>query len=82
MTCREFSDFILDYLTGELPDDARARFERHLARCPHCPEYLRQYEDSARAGRMAFSSLEADVPHDVPEELIQAILAATSGGRR
>ncbi len=80
MTCREFSDFILDYLTGELPDDARARFERHLARCPNCPEYLRQYEDSARAGRMAFSSLEADIPRDVPEELIQAILAATSDG--
>jgi anti-sigma factor RsiW len=79
VTCREFSDFILDYLSGELGDDVKARFERHLSRCPHCPEYLHQYEDAIRAGRTAFGALEADVPKEVPEELIAAILAATKG---
>jgi anti-sigma factor RsiW len=76
MTCREFADFIMDYLTGELPHDERALFERHLQRCPHCPEYLKQYEDSVRAGQQAFACLEDDVPASVPEELVEAILAA------
>jgi anti-sigma factor RsiW len=77
MTCREFADFIMDYMTGELPSDERALFERHLQRCPHCPEYLKQYEDSIKAGRRAFESLEDEVPQSVPEELVQAILQAT-----
>jgi anti-sigma factor RsiW len=77
MTCREFADFIMDYMTGELPHEERALFERHLQRCPHCPEYLKQYEDSIRAGQRAFARLDEDVPQDVPEELVQAILAAS-----
>jgi anti-sigma factor RsiW len=77
MTCREFADFIMDYMTGELPNDERALFERHLQRCPHCPEYLKQYEDSVRAGRRAFDALDEDVPVSVPDELVQAILLAT-----
>lgn len=77
MTCREFADFIADYLTGELPTDTKAAFERHLVRCPNCPEYLRQYEDSVKAGRRAFEAPDEEVPQSVPEELVQAILAAT-----
>jgi anti-sigma factor RsiW len=77
MTCREFADFIIDYLTGELPVTERAMFERHLQRCPHCPEYLKQYEDSVKAGRAAFDAPDDEVPGTVPEELVQAILAAT-----
>ena len=77
MTCREFADFIVDYMTGELPSEERALFERHLQRCPHCPEYLKQYEDSVRAGRLAFDALDEDVPVSVPDELVQAILEAT-----
>jgi anti-sigma factor RsiW len=67
----------MDYMTGELPTAERALFERHLQRCPHCPEYLRQYEDSVRAGRRAFEALDEDVPLSVPDELVQAILQAT-----
>jgi anti-sigma factor RsiW len=78
VTCREFADFMFDYLAGELPDDVRARFERHLTRCPNCPEYLRQYRDTIRAGRLAFAAdTDAPLPADVPDDLVQAILAAT-----
>jgi anti-sigma factor RsiW len=77
VTCREFADFIMDYMTGDLPADERALFERHLQRCPHCPEYLKQYEDSVRAGRRAFDAWDEDVPAGVPEELVEAILQAT-----
>lgn len=77
MTCREFTDFIQDYLTGNLAPDARARFERHLTRCPQCPEYLRQYERTIMAGRLAFDRLDDPVSSEVPEDLVAAILAAT-----
>jgi anti-sigma factor RsiW len=83
VTCREFADFIVDYLSGELDDETRARFERHLVRCPHCPEYLRQYQESIKAGRLAFAHLDEDVPDAVPQELVDAILAARDRrGRR
>jgi anti-sigma factor RsiW len=80
VTCREFTDFIHDYLAGELPPEQTALFERHLQRCPHCPEYFRQYQATIEAGRQAFAGDEADVPADVPEDLIRAILASRKPG--
>ena len=80
MTCREFSDFIHDYVSGELPPEQKALFERHLQRCSHCPEYFRQYRATIEAGRAAFPHADAAVPEDVPEGLIRALLAA--GTRR
>jgi anti-sigma factor RsiW len=76
LTCREFADFMMDYLSGELGRDERASFERHLARCPSCHAYLAQYKVTIAAGKEAFAEPDGDVPSDVPEELIQAILAS------
>jgi anti-sigma factor RsiW len=76
VTCREFADFMFEYLAGELAGDARARFERHLSRCPSCVAYLAQYRATVAAGRDAFAQGEQDLPTEVPEELIQAILAS------
>jgi anti-sigma factor RsiW len=76
VTCREFAEFIMDYLAGELPADAREPFERHLSRCHNCHEYLAQYRHTIEAGRLAFRDLEEDVPADVPEGLVKAVLAA------
>jgi anti-sigma factor RsiW len=74
VTCRELAEFILDYLDGELPADVRTPFERHLAACPPCECYLRQYRTTVVAGRLAFSECDGELPSDVPEELIVAIL--------
>jgi anti-sigma factor RsiW len=76
MTCREFADFMMDYLTGELGPAETAAFERHLSRCPKCPEYFRQYKATVEAGRAAFPESDAELPDDVPEDLVQAILAS------
>ncbi|HEX7281106.1 MAG TPA: zf-HC2 domain-containing protein [Vicinamibacterales bacterium] len=75
MTCREFADFMMDYIAGQLPVDSRALFERHLARCPKCPKYFEQYKATVAAGKTAFECPDDEVPADVPEDLIQAILA-------
>jgi anti-sigma factor RsiW len=74
MTCRELSDFLADYFEGEIPGPRRAAFEDHLARCPACVRYVEQYREVVRLGRTCAASHEA--PGDVPEELVQAILAA------
>ena len=54
MTCREFAQFIADYLSGELSADARVEFERHLDVCPNCVAYLSNYRDTIAMGRRAF----------------------------
>jgi anti-sigma factor RsiW len=76
LTCREINDFLLDYISGDLTVDQVAQFERHLAVCPACVDYIRSYKDTIRFGRTAFDDVTDEQLADVPEELVQAILAA------
>jgi anti-sigma factor RsiW len=76
VTCREFATFMMDYLAGELPAETREPFEWHLSRCRNCQEYLAQYKNTITAGRLAFHDPDADLPTEVPEDLIKAVLAA------
>ena len=76
MTCREFADFMMDYLSEELSSESRARFDRHLGVCTNCRNYLTSYEETIKLGRKAFEDEEASLPADVPEALVRAILAA------
>jgi anti-sigma factor RsiW len=76
MTCRELAEFLADYLSGEIPSDVRAAFEDHLSRCPNCRNYLASYRITIELGRQAFEDVDAEVPADVPEDLVKAILAS------
>lgn len=76
MTCREFIHFLTEYRSGELSQKQRTKFERHLAECADCLAYLRSYEETITLGKASFADPDAPVPQDVPEELIQAILAS------
>lgn len=46
ITCREFEDFVHDYLAGELVATKARRFEWHLKICRECRDYLRAYQIS------------------------------------
>lgn len=74
MKCRECDAFLVDYVAGELPADVLATFELHVARCPNCRIYLEQYRATIRAGKTACEAAKEGLR--MPEELIQAILAA------
>ena len=80
MTCRQFADFIADYLSGELPADTRRSFEDHLSVCPNCVAYLSNYRDTMALGKRAFTDDEAMVPDHVPQGLVEAILASRRAG--
>lgn len=81
MTCREFADFMAEYLSGDLAPETKAQFERHLSRCDTCVTYLKDYEAAIRLGRTAYTTADAPIPEDVPDDLVQAILRSTRGLR-
>jgi len=77
MNCREFTEFLHEYLFGNLPSAERAEFDKHLAECPWCVAYLDSYRKTIQLGQAAFATPEGTPPPvDAPEELIQAILQA------
>lgn len=76
MKCREFVDFLMAYLDGELPEAERATFQEHMAECPPCVTYLDTYAETVRLGQTLCRDPEGPVPEDVPEALVRAILAA------
>jgi anti-sigma factor RsiW len=79
MNCREFTEFLHEYLFGNLSAEERAEFDKHLAECPWCVAYLDSYQQTIRLEQAAFSIPEdSPPPADAPEELIQAILRARS----
>jgi anti-sigma factor RsiW len=77
MNCREFTEFLHEYLFGNLPETERVAFESHLAECPWCVAYLENYRRTIELEQAAFAdAADAPPPADAPEELIQAILRA------
>lgn len=62
VVCRQAVELVTDYLEGALSRRDRARFEAHLAECPHCREYLAQIRVTIAAmGRVEAESLEPEV---------------------
>jgi anti-sigma factor RsiW len=76
VTCRQFTDVIADYLSGELPLRTRQIFESHFDKCATCRRYLAGYEQAAKLVKLAFDEEDGAVPDDVPPDLVKAILAA------
>jgi anti-sigma factor RsiW len=79
LPCRDFVAFLDDYLAGVLPSVQLEGFNDHLARCPPCVVYMKTYRDTIRLGKAALERSEEPTPDDIPETLVQAILAARSG---
>jgi hypothetical protein len=78
MTCRELIRFLDDYLSDGLSPAAREKFDTHLRICRDCRNYLGSYRQSIRLGKLAYASLEDELPRDVPESLVQAILKSSA----
>jgi anti-sigma factor RsiW len=70
-TCRQFIEFLDDYVAGELAPERRDAFARHLSLCASCTAYLESYRITIAAARGATHTAIEDVPADV----LTAILA-------
>jgi anti-sigma factor RsiW len=75
LTCQEVIAFLMDYVDGTVDAAQRERFDWHLARCQSCVAYLRTYEATVRMEASCRISTD-----DIPDELVEAILAARNGG--
>ena len=77
LTCRDFIDVIMAWLDGDLAPATRTLFDEHLAECVDCAHYLRSYQMTVALGRSVWGPHKPSgpVPDDVPEELVQAVLA-------
>jgi anti-sigma factor RsiW len=80
MSCRDFLEFLSQYLAGELPAAGRSEFEAHLVECPECVAYLDTFQMTIRLGKIAYTDPEFEWPEEPPEELVHAILAARARG--
>jgi anti-sigma factor RsiW len=68
LTCRELVELVSDYLDGSLSRRDRARFDAHIATCPHCTEYLEQFRQTiALTGVLR----EEDVPPAARDALLE-----------
>ncbi|MGH7963676.1 MAG: anti-sigma factor family protein [Candidatus Binatia bacterium] len=76
MLCREFTNLLMDYFSATLPMTRRARFAEHRAGCKDCAAYLKSYQQTVKLSKAAFLSPDDFVSVEVPEELVQVILAA------
>lgn len=68
--CEEVITFLWAYLEGELPPEKAFEFERHLAVCPSCVNYIETYKKTVE--------LSQGVPDtaEMPEDLLRAVMAA------
>jgi anti-sigma factor RsiW len=75
MKCRELAEFLMDYVSGELPAESRTHFEFHLSKCRNCHAYLIEYEVTIKAGKIACDDLSDEIGN-IPEDLVRAVMAA------
>jgi RNA polymerase sigma-70 factor (ECF subfamily) len=78
ISCREFEDFLVDFLEGALSYRQRFVFEIHLRTCSDCRAYLDRYRRTVALGRKACGQEESPLPADMPPRLVEAIEQALS----
>ena len=75
VTCREFDDFIIDYLEGGLPVWQKYMCWLHVKMCRDCANFIQEYRRVIMLGQRAFDCPDNTVPDSVPEELVKAAMA-------
>lgn len=73
MNCRECTDFLADYIAGELAADARATFDAHLDACPNCRVFLVQYQETIVLEKAAMNEPSVELPPDLVRAILKAL---------
>jgi len=72
VNCRECTDFLIDYLNGDLPPAQQRVFEGHLELCQTCVTFIESYRKTQKLGEL----VREEPQEPLPEALVRAILAA------
>jgi len=48
LSCQEIVELVTEYLEGTMDAELRVAFDRHLAKCTGCANYLEQMETTIR----------------------------------
>ncbi|MCB9848213.1 MAG: zf-HC2 domain-containing protein [Phycisphaeraceae bacterium] len=81
LNCKQFVEFLDDYVAGAQPDEVRRAFESHIGCCKTCLEFLEAYKATIETSRKACCCGHKEIPRDkVPQGLINAILKARKAG--
>jgi anti-sigma factor RsiW len=68
LPCQEVVEMVTDYLEGALSRADRRRFEKHLAGCEHCTEYLAQIRETIRlTGRLSPGDMTPEMRTDLTD---------------
>jgi anti-sigma factor RsiW len=68
LVCQQVVELVTNYLEDALTAADRKRFEKHLAGCPHCTEYLAQMRETIRlAGRVTPEDLTPDMRSELTD---------------
>ncbi len=76
ITCRQFEDFMIDYLEGGLSERQRFVFELHLKVCGECRAYLAAYRRAVEVSTNVEKDAGDVILPEVPQDLIKAIVEA------
>jgi hypothetical protein len=82
MTCKEFTELLDAYVEGSLPEAQRETLDRHLSICPDCTAFLQSYRATMSMSAIAMKQAMARLSDEMPDELVEAILAARADEKR
>ena len=76
ITCQEFEAFIVDFVDDDLAPNERKLFNFHMTICPMCNVHFSEYRRTIELSQKVCEADDENLPADVPEELVAAILTA------
>ena len=76
MTCGEVEETLFDYVEVRLAPYARWKFDLHIKMCRECQDYLAAYKKASALGGEILGPAAAPAPTDLPDDLVEAIIAA------
>lgn len=69
LPCKELVELLTHYLENKLSPFDQTRFEKHLAICDPCVEYIKQFRQTIQAvGKLS----EESIPPQAKEKLLEA----------
>ena len=67
ISCKQLVDLVADYLEESISDEARAKFEQHLAECGYCNAYVQQMHMTVKLTKQLS---ESEINKPAPNELL------------